>query len=464
MRKIRLICADYDQTLVPLGKAHFNALNEALSLIDKKFIISEEEQIARFEGLTTKTKLNILVKEKNFPLDKIQEVFNLKQQLTAQAINKTINYDENLVSTFKQLKLEGYKLYITSNAIKETIIAGLEKTGISNFFDDIISNEDISNPKPHPEIYLKAMVKAGVAPDETLIIEDSKNGKISAQRSGAYLLDVDCPADTTYKNIKNAIIRAEKINKPLPWSAKNTLNVLIPLAGSGSRLRSLYQLPKPLIDIKGKTMIHRVVESLNIDANYIFIVQKEHYDQYNLGTYLKLIVPDCKIVITDRLTDGAACTSLLAKELINNNKHLLIANADQLLTWSSSDFLYHTLSKKVDGSILCFSNNGLDEKWSYAKLDDDGFVSEVVEKKPISTHPTIGVYYFDKGSDYVKAAEEMIAANDRCGKEFYIAPAYNYMIKDGKKINIYNIDVNNFHPTGTIEDLEKVLNTLEFNE
>lgn len=456
MSKIKLIVSDFDGVLASLREAHHLSLNQALETVDAKFAISMEEQIARFEGLATRRKLEILVAEKDFPQSEVERVFNLKQELTAQAIESVLSFDENLDSTFQLLKAEGYKLYVASNAIRLTIESGLKKLGIYHYFDKIISNEDVKYTKPHPEIYLRAMVEAGVDPRETLIIEDSKTGRHSALRSGGHICDVDSPADTTYKNIKSAVRRAENKNKPLHWVARETVNVLVPAAGMGSRLRAKYQLPKPLIDIAGKTMIQRVVESLNMDANYIFIVQQEHYDQYNLGAYLNLIVPECTILTTNGLTDGAACTSLLAKELINNDKHLLIANSDQLLDWDSSAFMYHMLSSNVDGGILTFEREN-DPKWSYAKLDERGFVTELAEKKPISNKATVGVYYFNHGSDYVSAAEEMISSNDRVNNEFYIAPAYNYMIRDGKKIITYDIPEDKFFPTGTIEDLEKVL-------
>lgn len=456
MTKIKLIVSDFDGVLASLREAHHLSLNQALETVDSKFTISMEEQIARFEGLATRRKLEILVAERNFPESEIERVFNLKQELTARAIESVLDFDSNLDSTFNKLKAEGYILYVASNAIRLTIESGLQKLGILKYFDKIISNEDVKYTKPHPEIYLRAMIDAGVDPRETLIIEDSKTGRHAAMRSGGHMCDVDSPADTTYDNIKAAVARAEKKNKPLQWTAKQTVNVLVPAAGMGSRLRAKYQLPKPLIDIAGKTMIQRVIESLNIDANYIFIVQQEHYDQYNLGAYLNLIVPDCTILKTNGLTDGAACTSLLAKDLINNDKHLLIANSDQLLDWDSSSFMYHMLSCNADGGILTFEREN-DPKWSYAKLDANGFVTELAEKKPISNKATVGVYYFNKGSEYVAAAERMIACNDRVNNEFYIAPAYNYMIKDGKKIITYDIPEDKFHPTGTIDDLEKVL-------
>jgi HAD superfamily hydrolase (TIGR01509 family) len=457
MTRIKLIVSDFDGVLASLREAHHLSLNQALETVDSKFIISVEEQIARFEGLATRKKLEILVAEKGFPILEVDRVFNLKQELTARAIETVLDFDANLDEAFSRLKNEGYQLYVASNAIRLTVESGLKKLGIFKYFDKIISNEDVKHTKPHPEIYLRAMIDAGVDPKETLILEDSKTGRHSAVRSGAHICDVDSPSDTTYDNIKQCIKRAEAFSKPIGWTAKQTVNVLVPCAGMGSRLRAKYQLPKPLIDIAGKTMIQRVVDSLNIDANYIFIVQQEHYDKYNFGAYLNLIAPGCTVLTTNGLTDGAACTSLLAKDLINSDKHLLIANSDQLLDWDSSAFMYHMLSSNVDGGILTFERQD-DPKWSYAKIDEKGFVTEVAEKKAISNKATVGIYYFNRGSEYVCAAEEMISCDDRVNDEFYIAPVYNYMVRQNKKIITYDIPEDKFYPTGTIEDLEKVLN------
>lgn len=459
VKKIKLLAFDYDQTLVPLAKAHYISLNQALSTIDPKFIITEEDQIARFEGLSTKKKLEILVTERGFPQQETQKVFDLKQKLTAQAIENTINYNPLLVATFQQLQQEGFLLYIASNAIRATIEAGLKKVGILEFFDKIISNEDVRNTKPHPEIYLKAMVEAGVEPNETLILEDSKAGRESAVRSKAHICDVDSPADVNIENIHKAIMRAEQKNKPVAWSAKQTLNVLILASGAGSRMRSKYQLPKPLIDVNGKSMIHRVVENLNIDATFTFAVQEEHCINYNLEAYLNLIAPNCNIVKVKELTEGAACSALLAKEFINNDKQLLIANSDQIVEWDSASFMYSMISQNLDGQILTFHKEN-DPKWSYVKLDNDGFVVDLQEKKPISNNATVGIYAFRKGSEFVAAAEQMISKNIRTNNEFYLAPVYNEMIAEGKKIKTF--DCKKMQGLGTVEDLEEALLNINF--
>jgi dTDP-glucose pyrophosphorylase len=223
------------------------------------------------------------------------------------------------------------------------------------------------------------------------------------------------------------------------------------MAGAGTRFQQAgHTFPKPLIDVNGKPMIQVVVDNINIDANYIFVVQKEHREKYNLDALLKLITPKCTIVEVDGITEGAACTTLLAKEFINNDEPLLMANSDQFAEWDSNEFMYKMNEQNVDGGIVTFK--ATHPKWSFAKVDEYGYVTEVAEKNPISTDATVGIYYWTKGSDYVKYAEEMIANNIRTNNEFYVCPVFNQAINDGKKIKSFNIE--KMWGLGTPEDLK----------
>jgi dTDP-glucose pyrophosphorylase len=228
------------------------------------------------------------------------------------------------------------------------------------------------------------------------------------------------------------------------------------MAGAGSRFASQgYTFPKPLIEVKGKPMIQVVVENLNIKANYTFIVQKEHYEKYNLNYLLPLIAPDCNIVQVDGITEGACCTTLLAKQFIDNDEPLVMANSDQFVVWDSNETLYAFQNGDLDGGIITFPSTH--PKWSYAKLGNDGYVSEVAEKKPISEHATVGIYYWRKGSDYVKYAEQMISKNIRVNNEFYVCPVFNEAIEDGRKISIKEIEKDGMWGIGTPEDLNYFL-------
>ena len=154
--------------------------------------------------------------------------------------------------------------------------------------DFLYSNQDVNNPKPNAEIYMRCMIKAGVSPDQTVIIEDSHIGRQGAIRSGGILCAVENPDDLSYNKIKKTISNAHRNIKKPKWSS-DKMNVLIPMAGAGSRFEQAgYTFPKPLIDVNGKPMIQRVVENINIDATHIFIVQKSHYEKYSLQHTLNL--------------------------------------------------------------------------------------------------------------------------------------------------------------------------------
>jgi len=243
------------------------------------------------------------------------------------------------------------------------------------------------------------------------------------------------------------------------WTDES-LNILIPMAGEGSRFaKAGYTFPKPLIEIFQKPMIQIVIENLGLDANFIFLVRKEHDEKYNVSSLLKVISPNCKIVFVDKLTEGAACTTLLAEKFINKNDPLLIANSDQFIEWNSSKTLYELTNKEIDGGIIVFKS--IHPKWSYAKTDDNDIVTEVAEKNVISDNATVGIYFWKKGSDYVKYAKQMIKKNIRVNNEFYVCPVFNEAIGDGKKIRIKEIDKAGMWGIGTPEDLNYFLEHYE---
>ena len=331
----------------------------------------------------------------------------------------------------------------------------LHKIGVLHLTDQILSNQDVTFPKPHPEIYMTAMLRVRSSPKETVIVEDSYIGRKAAQESGAFVIGVRDRSDVSIETITRGIERIQ-MSKSQPhkaWEGGN-MNVLIPMAGAGSRFEQAgYTFPKPLIDVMGKPMIQTVVDNININARYVFIVQKSHAEKYNLPTMLNLIAPNCIVVQVDGLTEGAACTTLLAKEYINNDEPLLMANSDQFVKWDSSEFMFYMHSTRADGGILTFHSTH--PKWSYAAIDSYGIVNEVAEKKPISNHATVGIYYWAKGSDYVKYAEQMIEKNIRTNNEFYVCPVFNEAILDHKTIRTFS--VNEMWGLGTPEDLRHFL-------
>ena len=438
--QIKLIIFDLDGVLVDSRDMHYKALNKALESIDSKYIISREEHLSTYDGLSTTKKLKLLSKNKNLDSTHHQTIWEMKQKFTFDIINFEYTYDERIRQILQQLKQKGFTIYVASNCIYNSIKMILLRKGFIEYIDYFISNEDVNNPKPSPEIYQKCMIRAQVSCKETLIIEDSHIGRKAAVDSGANLLPVENPYDLSLKKINDYINTFKMSETKQLW--QGSCNVVIPMAGEGSRFsKAGYTFPKPLIDVHGKPMIQVVVENLGINpekSKFIFIVRTEHLEKYNLPHLLNLIAPNCTIIQTDGLTEGAACSILLAKEHINNEEHLVLANSDQFMEWDSNVFMYSMTADDIDGGIVTFENSH--PKWSYAKLDENGFVNEVAEKKPISNNATTGIYYWKHGSDFVKYAEQMIQKNIRVNNEFYTCPVFNEAIEDNKKIKIFPIE------------------------
>lgn len=241
------------------------------------------------------------------------------------------------------------------------------------------------------------------------------------------------------------------------------LNIVIPMAGRGSRFQDAgYTFPKPLIDVKGKTMIELVIKNLKpkCDHRFIFICQKEHYEKFDLYHVLQNATENkFEVIQIDGITEGAACTVLTAIQYINNSDDLLIANSDQYVELDIDDFINSGRKEENDGLIMTFVASH--PKWSYVRLDEDEKVIEVAEKRIISNKATVGIYYFRNGSDYVEAAQFMIEKNIRTNNEFYVCPVYNELILKDKHIAIYNIDAEKMHGLGTPEDLNLFLKKID---
>jgi len=448
---VKLIVFDLDGVLVSAKEIHYDALNEALG---DKYAISWNEHLSTYDGLKTSQKLDMLTDLKDLPVEQHQRIWKDKQKYTLQMLNN-LQPDTHLQEVIGALSDCDYKLVVASNSIRKTVVTVLAKLGIIEYFDLIISNEDVVNSKPHPEMYWTAMSKMGCLPEETLIVEDSPYGLLAAARSKSYILRVKNPKEVTYLNIFNKIKEIDMGNQQnTPAWRDETLNILIPMAGAGSRFEKAgFTFPKPLIEVKGKPMIQVVVENLNMKANYIYVVQKSHREKYNLDALLSLITPGCKIVETEGMTEGAACTALLAKEHINTDAPLFFANSDQFVEWDSNEFMYKMNETDADGGIVSFT--ATHPKWSFAKVDEQGLVTEVAEKNPISDIATVGYYYWKHGSDFVKYAEQMIDKDVRVNGEFYVCPVFNEAIGDGKQIRTFNVD--GMWGLGTPEDLDYYL-------
>lgn len=230
------------------------------------------------------------------------------------------------------------------------------------------------------------------------------------------------------------------------------LNIVIPMAGRGSRFAQAgYLNPKPLIDIYGHPMIEYVTKNItpSCEHRFIYICQEEHLTKYGLDKNLRKMAPGCEIITIDHITEGAACTVLLAEKYIDNDDSMMIANSDQFVDTDINSYL--AAMDEADGLIMTMPSNH--PKWSYIKYDENNWVSLVKEKEVISNEATVGIYNYRHGADFVKYARQMINKNIRVNNEFYVAPVYNEMIQEGMKIGFCNVG-DNMYGLGVPEDLE----------
>lgn len=437
MRK--LLVFDLDGVLLDSCDIHFHAFNQALQENIGR-VLTKEEHDRTLNGLSTRMKLAKLGINEQLA----NTIYNRKQELTEQAFD-SITISTRLQHMVRGVKDAGMSVMCASNCIRKTVVTVLQRLGIFHDMDAVFSNEDVSNPKPSPDVYLLAMKMANVTPEETLIFEDSYVGLQAAVASKANVHVVKNASDITL----DYVLRA------MPNLTKH-VNIVIPMAGNGSRFASAgYKDPKPFIPVFGKPMISWVVENLGIDATYTFIIRKEFEETYAARDYLQKICPGCNILAIDKVTEGAACTVLLAKELIDNENPLIMINSDQYIEFDSFkfifDFLYNPTEQTIDGKISTFDGNR-HPKWSYAKIDDAGIVTEVREKDPFSDHATTGLYMWRKGSNFVKYAQQMISKNIRVNNEFYVVPVFNEAISDGLRFTIS--DCVKMWGIGVPEDLE----------
>ena len=283
----KLVIFDLDGVLIDSKDYHYDALNQALG---SGYAISREEHVSIYDGLPTKAKLELLTKNKGLPVDLYDSIWQEKQEATLKIFNDCVAKDYELMGYFQQLVDAGYKIAVASNSIRNTVKIILLRLGLLEFVDMYVSNEDVVRNKPFPEMYWKCMTALGALPNDTVIIEDSHIGRQGALDSKAHLIPVEDRKDLNQTKIDRIKKILNGTKKKVAWESK-TMNVLIPMAGRGSRFASQgYSFPKPLIEVRGKPMIQVVVDNLNIKANYTFIVQKEHYEQYNLNYHPVLLL------------------------------------------------------------------------------------------------------------------------------------------------------------------------------
>lgn len=209
MTRIKAVMFDMDGVLIDAKDWHYEALNKALILFG--FQINRYDHLVTFDGLPTKKKLEMLSLEKGLPRALHGFINDLKQDFTMEIIHqkcKPVFYHQYALS---KLRNEGYKLCVCSNSVRNSIDVMMKKSALIQYLEFFLSNQDVKQGKPNPEMYLKAIKMLGLKPEECLIVEDNENGIKAAVASGAYVLQVNTVEDVTYQNIKSKIEEVEGI-------------------------------------------------------------------------------------------------------------------------------------------------------------------------------------------------------------------------------------------------------------
>lgn len=204
---IKAILFDMDGVLIDAREWHYDAFNLALSHFG--VTISKESHLATFDGLPTREKLRILSKSKYFPNGLHELVNKLKQIYTLEICNQRCKPTFNHQQALSRLKKDGYKLAVCSNSVRASIETMMNLSCLNVYLDLVVSNQDVKEGKPNPEMYQQAMGVLGCTPEECLILEDNENGIKAAIAAGGHLLKVGSPDDVTYHLIKSRIIEIE---------------------------------------------------------------------------------------------------------------------------------------------------------------------------------------------------------------------------------------------------------------
>lgn len=452
MDTVNAILFDLDGVLVNSKVLHYETFRDALqSIVPSKFLTWTEHE-KEFDGLSSRLKIQKCIEKGWITQEQGDLVFAKKQEYTQKQLPLMIQPRESLRKLLNQLNIEGYRLFCCSNSIRKTLDQTLQLLGILELFEATYSNEDVKQPKPSPEIYQLAMKQCFLMKEKCLIVEDSTVGRAAAYAAGAHVLEVEDAEDVTYSLLKQTISTIQTQGKVNPriFHSKGpvTFHVVVPMAGDGSRFRQAgYTIPKPFIPVGGKPMIRWVLENMipmsipedQYKVKFHLIVRSSHLKDQNLDNLFVGFPSNISFTYhtTEGLTEGAACSVLLAENEICNDEPLLIVNSDQYLDWDPDTFYKCMLNPKYDGVILTFYQpDSSDLKWSYAKIDSDCLVTEVQEKQWISPYATVGLYGWKKGRDFVQYAKQMISKNIRVKNEFYVCPVYNESIADNQKIRV----------------------------
>lgn len=241
------------------------------------------------------------------------------------------------------------------------------------------------------------------------------------------------------------------------------MNVVVLMSGD-SRLfaEAGYVYPKSLIEIAGRPMIEHVLTSYaplaELGARFTFVVRSEESSRYHLAAILRLMMPEATVIESPKPTGGAACSALLAVDVIDSEDELVLCNGDQVIEVDLNSVVTGFRGRGLDGGILVF--DAVHPRWSFVKVDAEGQVIEASEKRPISRLATAGFYWFRRGADFVAAAQSMIMKEASVNGAFYVCPSYNEMILSQARIGICRMEAGRYHSLAnpsSMQDFENYL-------
>lgn len=236
------------------------------------------------------------------------------------------------------------------------------------------------------------------------------------------------------------------------------MNIIVLMAGPSKNFEDQgYIYPKYLLEMNGEPIIQRVIEGLKpLNANLSFVIRKEDDDKAYIGSTLQILAPNCSIYKVGEQTKGAVCSALFAIDSINNDDELIVLNGDQLVKKGLPEAIAEFRTKELDGGIVVFRS--VHPRWSYVALDENGYVNETSEKRPISDIATAGCYYFRHGKDFVNAAFNTIRKDVNYDGKYYICSTYNELILKQQKVGVYEIAKKDYISFATPQMYDNYLN------
>lgn len=241
-----------------------------------------------------------------------------------------------------------------------------------------------------------------------------------------------------------------------------TLHIVMPMAGEGSRFKKEgWTVPKPLISLHGQPLFKHAISSVSasdIDLKYSFVVRQEHIDEYKIDEKIRSYLPNANIFAVLNTTRGAVETCLMAENAIEDSDAVIVMDCDlEFRSQSFMQIIREMLNQEVfesqGGALVSFDS--CDSRYSYAELNDDGFVIRTAEKEVISNHALCGAYFFSSGKKFKQVAHRLLDEPEFKKPEYYVSLLYNYLLADGETVHLAKME--EYHSYGTPEELQKYI-------